>query len=109
MGGRRRDGRCRRLICRRQTARSSGFRIHRSDSRRGSGDCTTSTLSYDRRQQVLDPAHPEELLKDKRKALGSTRGSRLSNAVPESETLLDASFARGESASRQTPEESSSR
>ena len=58
--------------------------------------------SYDRRQQVLDPAHQEELLKDKRKALGSTRGSRLSHAVPESEALLDASFARGESAGRQT-------
>ncbi|MDD1710097.1 MAG: hypothetical protein LUQ37_04210, partial [Methanoregulaceae archaeon] len=39
---------------------------------------------------------------DKRKALGSTRGSRLSNAVPESEALLDAAFARGESAGRQT-------
>jgi hypothetical protein len=58
--------------------------------------------SYDRRQQVLDPAHQEELLKDKRRALGSTRGSRLSHAVPESEALLDASFVRGESASRQT-------
>jgi len=57
---------------------------------------------YDRRQQILDPAHQEELLKDKRKALGSTRGSRLSNAVPESEALLDAAFARGESAARQT-------
>lgn len=58
--------------------------------------------SYDRRQQILDPAHQEELLKDKRKALGSTRGSRLSNAVPESEMLLDAAFSRGESAGRQT-------
>jgi transposase len=58
--------------------------------------------AYDRRQQILDPAHQEELLKDKRKALGSTRGSRLSNAVPESEALLDAAFARGESAGRQT-------
>ena len=57
---------------------------------------------YARRQQILDPAHQEELLKDKRKALGSTRGSRLSNAVPESEALLDAAFARGESAARQT-------
>jgi hypothetical protein len=60
--------------------------------------------SYDRGQQILDPAHQEELLKEKRKALGSTRGSRLSQAVPESEALLDAAFARGESASRQTTE-----
>jgi transposase len=58
--------------------------------------------SYDRRQQVIDPAHQEELLKEKRKALGSTRGGRLSQAVPESEALLDAAFARGESAGRQT-------
>jgi transposase len=58
--------------------------------------------SYDRRQQILDPAHQEELLKEKHKALGSTRGSRLSQSVPESEALLDAAFARGESAGRQT-------
>jgi transposase len=58
--------------------------------------------SYDRRQQVLDPAHQDELLKEKRKALGSTRGSRLSQAVPESEALLDAAFRLGESARRQT-------
>lgn len=57
---------------------------------------------YDRRQQILDPAHQEELLKQKGKALGSTRGSRLSHAVPESEALLEAAFARGESAGRQT-------
>jgi transposase len=57
---------------------------------------------YDRRQQVLDPAHQEELLKEKRKALGSTRGGRLAQAVPESEALLDAAFSRGESAQSQT-------
>lgn len=68
----------------------------------GNQEIARHRRSYDRRQQVLDPAHQEELLKDKRKALGSTRGSRLSNVVPESEVLLDASFARGESASRQT-------
>jgi hypothetical protein len=42
------------------------------------------------------------LLKEKRKALGSTRGSRLSHAVPESEAFLDAAFNLGESARRQT-------
>jgi len=60
--------------------------------------------SYDRRQPVLDPAHQEELLKEKRKAFGSTPGSRLSQAVPESRALLEAAFVRGESASRQTTE-----
>jgi hypothetical protein len=68
----------------------------------GNQEIARHRRSYDRRQQILDPAHQEELLKDKRKALGSTLGSRLSNAVPESEMLLDAAFSRGESAGRQT-------
>jgi transposase len=68
----------------------------------GSREIACHRRSYDRRQQVLDPAHQEELLKQKRKALGSTRGSRLAQAVPESEALLDAAFARGESAGSQT-------
>jgi hypothetical protein len=57
---------------------------------------------YDRDQHILDPAHQEELLQEKRKAIGSTRGGRLAQAVPESEALLDAAFARGESAGSQT-------
>jgi hypothetical protein len=68
----------------------------------GNQEIARHRRSYDRRQQILDPAHQEELLKDKRKALGSTRGTRLSHAVPESEALLDAAFTRGESAARQT-------
>lgn len=68
----------------------------------GSQEIARHRRTYDRRQQVLDPAHQEELLKEKRKAWGSTHGSRLSQAVPESEALLDAAFARGESAGRQT-------
>jgi transposase len=56
---------------------------------------------YDRRQQVLDPAHQEELLREKRKAFASARGGRLAQAVPESEALLDAAFSRGESAGSQ--------
>jgi transposase len=70
----------------------------------GSKEIARHRRSYDRGRQILDPAHQEQMLKDKRKALGSTRGSRLSQAVPESEALLDAAFARGESASRQTTE-----
>lgn len=58
--------------------------------------------SYDRRQAVLDPDHQNALLEEKRKAYGSTPGSRLAQAVPESETLLDQAFARGESAGSQT-------
>jgi transposase len=58
--------------------------------------------SYDRHQLLLDPAHQQALLEEKRKAFGSTPGGRLSQAVPESEALLDAAFARGESAGSQT-------
>jgi len=68
----------------------------------GNQEIARHRRSYDRRQPILDPAHQEELLKEKRKALGSTRGSRLSHAVAESEALLDAAFARGESSGRQT-------
>jgi transposase len=68
----------------------------------GSTEIARHRRSYDRGQQVLDPVHQEALLKEKHKAKGSTRGSRLSNAVPESEALLDAAFACGQSTGRQT-------
>lgn len=58
--------------------------------------------SYDRHEPVLDPAHQEALLKAKRKAFAATPTSRLAQAVPESETLLDLAFAHGESAGSQT-------
>src|SRR5216683_2613924 len=58
--------------------------------------------SYDRRQLLLDPAHQQALLQEKRKAIGSTPGGRLVHAVPESAALLEAAFARGESAGSQT-------
>ncbi len=58
--------------------------------------------SYDRHQFILDPQHQEALLEERRKAFGSTPGGRLAQAVPESENLLDAAFARGESAAGQT-------
>ncbi len=70
----------------------------------GNQEIARHRRTYDRRQPVLDPAHQEELLKEKRKASGSTPGSRLSHAVPESKALIEAAFARGESASRQTTE-----
>jgi transposase len=68
----------------------------------GSEEIARHRRSYDRHQPILDPAHQEALLIEKRKALGSTPGGRLAQAVPESETLLDAAFARGESAGSQT-------
>src|SRR5882762_2267052 len=58
--------------------------------------------SYDRHQPLLDPAHQQALLQEKRKAFHSTPTGRLAQAVPESETLLDLAFARGESAGSQT-------
>jgi len=70
----------------------------------GNQEIARHCRSYDRKQPILDPAHQEELLKEKRKAFGSTPGSRLSQAVPESGALIEAAFARGESASRQTTE-----
>lgn len=57
---------------------------------------------YDRHQAVLLPAHQQALLQLKRKAFHSTPTGRLALTVPESETLLDLAFARGESAGSQT-------
>jgi hypothetical protein len=68
----------------------------------GSKEIARHRRSYDRHQMVLDPAHQQALLQEKRKALGSTPGGRLAQAVPESEVLLDAAFARGESVGSQT-------
>jgi transposase len=52
--------------------------------------------SYDRHRPVEDPAHIDALLRQKQRALGATPNARLTNAVPEAETLLDACFRRGE-------------
>jgi len=70
----------------------------------GNQEIARHRRTYDRRQQVLDPAHQEELLKEKRKAFGSTPGNRLTQAMPESRAFIEAAFARGESAGRQTTE-----
>jgi transposase len=58
--------------------------------------------SYDRHEFVADSEHEIALLKTKRKGMGSTPGTRLAMAVPESEQFLDAAFQRGESAASQT-------
>ncbi len=58
--------------------------------------------SWDRHQLIEDPAHRQALLEEKRHALGSSPSGRLCLAVPESETLLDQAFRRGESIGRST-------
>ena len=58
--------------------------------------------SWDRHQLIEDPAHRQALLEEKRRAMGSSPSGRLRLAVPESETLLDEAFRRGESISRST-------
>jgi len=68
----------------------------------GPAEIARHRRSYDRQQFVLNPAHQEALLQLKRKALHSTPGGRLAQAVPECEKLLDLAFARGESAGSQT-------
>jgi transposase len=68
----------------------------------GTVEIARHARSYDRNQQVLDPAHREALLKIKRKAFHGTPAGRLEQAVPESKTLLDLAFAQGESAGNQT-------
>ncbi len=68
----------------------------------GTTEVARHRRSYDRHQLILDPAHQEELLQEKRKAFGSTPGGRLARSAPETEELLDAAFARGESAATQT-------
>ena len=68
----------------------------------GSVEIARHVRTYDRHQLVLDPAHQEAVLKNKRKAFHSTPGGRLEQAVPESKTLLDLAFRQGESAGTQT-------
>lgn len=57
---------------------------------------------WDRHQVIEDPAHRQALLEEKRRAMGSSPSGRLRLAVPESETLLDEAFRRGESIGRST-------
>lgn len=68
----------------------------------GSAEIARHHRSYDRHQEILQPAHQEALLKAKRKAFDATPGGRLAQAVPESKTLLDLAFSQGESAGSQT-------
>lgn len=68
----------------------------------GTKEIAQHARSWDRHALVIDPEHQEAILAEKRKAFGSTPGGRLELAAPESRQLLDAAFARGESAGQQT-------
>lgn len=56
--------------------------------------------SYDRHARIDDPAHIAALVEEKRKALGSTTGSRLTALLPRANEFLDAAFQRGEQISK---------
>lgn len=68
----------------------------------GLAEIARHVRSYDRHQFVIDPAHQEALLKSKRRAVSAGRGGHLEQMVPEAKLLIDAAFAQGESAGRQT-------
>jgi transposase len=68
----------------------------------GGAEIARHRRCWDRHQIVEDPAHREALLEEKRRARGSSPSGRLCLAVPESETLLDHAFQRGESIGRST-------
>ncbi|MFB3111814.1 MAG: IS21 family transposase, partial [Gemmatimonadales bacterium] len=68
----------------------------------GATEVAAHRRSYDRHQLIVDPAHQDALLEEKRNAAGSTAGGRLATAVPETEFLLHAAFKRGESIPHQS-------
>jgi transposase len=68
----------------------------------GATEIASHRRSYDRHEQIEDPAHRQALLEQKRKALGSTASGRLAALVPQSQAFLQAAFQRGESAARLT-------
>jgi transposase len=68
----------------------------------GAAEIACHPRSYDRHQEVLEPAHEQALQKAKRKIFHATPMGRLAQVVPESETLLDRAFTQGESAGSQT-------
>jgi hypothetical protein len=53
--------------------------------------------SFDRGEQVKDPAHEKALLQLRQKARSSTAFERLNTLVPETETFMRLAFEKGES------------
>lgn len=68
----------------------------------GATEIARHRRSYDRHQQINDPAHMAAVVEQKRKALGATAVARLVHAVPHIEQFLSATFQRGESVARQS-------
>jgi hypothetical protein len=68
----------------------------------GTSEIARHRRSWDRHRRVEDPAHVEALLEEKRRARGSVPRTRLSDAVPDAEAFLEASFQRGESVAATT-------
>ena len=68
----------------------------------GAVEITRHRRSWDRHQVIEEPGHRQALLDEKRHAMGSSPSGRLCLAVPESETLLDEAFRRGEAIGRST-------
>jgi transposase len=68
----------------------------------GALEIASHPRTYDRRKQVLEPAHQEAVLKIKRKIFLTKPAGRLEQAVPECKLLLDRAFELGESAGGQT-------
>jgi transposase len=68
----------------------------------GTSEIARHRRSYSRHERIEDPAHIAALVAEKSKAFGSTATARLASLIPSIGEFLDAAFARGESAARQT-------
>jgi transposase len=68
----------------------------------GAVEAARHRRSWDRHQIIEDPAHRDALLAEKRQAYGASPNHRLIVAVPETETLIDMAFRRGQSPARLT-------
>lgn len=66
----------------------------------GATEIARHRRSYDRQQQIANPAHIEALLAEKKKALAATAVGRLQQAVPNIAPFLEAAFQRGEATGR---------
>ena len=68
----------------------------------GAKEVARHRRSYDRHQQITDPAHVAALVEQKRKAIAATAVSHLKHQIPLIEQFLLAAMERGESVARQT-------
>src|SRR5262249_49582176 len=68
----------------------------------GTSEIARHRRSYSRHERIEDPTHIAELVAEKSKAFGATATARLAGIIPRIGEFLDAAFARGESAARQT-------